>query len=500
MASDRQSEHSPLLKSTSSASAPTRNLYTSSSSSEHEDLDGEDVQSSVSHVSLEIVPTYGRLIAAHVLALLPGVALLLATVMLAFHAPCHIHDDPEDQQSDRKICRHLLSDWMSMTAFTMGLVSWSVAYSFRPAVWKVIEMGTWLTKYTSQEVAGEESEAPIRQPSSTFTTILFVLIRTSILELLRLFSVMVINAVLFAGLAHLQDQGKTGEGSQHPQLHWYLEWYDPRFTVGLWVAIGWCVTEFVVSSFQMFDRLSLYKPEFVEIFSAGEEGLQYHSAFIRPTSSFSQSTHENTSDSAATVRGNDRALSTNKLIPDLRKTRIDASSPRSKLIRARRRDTEAEVQQGEESGFSLFDAENEVEEEEMIRLREKLDDEMDNLSKARMRDELQQTLGQPLTEVPIVLCALWRIDGWLWNLGSTLLMSASVTLAQGPLTDQIPRLFPPFHLVKTTLFILISLHTLFTSMWTLALPTFGFAFVTYTSMLAGLGLCISALGRWGLLI
>lgn len=80
-------------------------------------------------------------------------------------------------------------------------------------------------------------------------------------------------------------------------------------------------------------------------------------------------------------------------------------------------------------------------------------------------------------------------------------MSASVTLAQGPLTGQdIPPLFPPLHLTLTTLLTLVALHTIVTTMWTTALPTFGFAFVTYSSMLAGMGLCVSASARWGLLI
>jgi hypothetical protein len=128
-----------------------------------------------------------------------------------------------------------------------------------------------------------------------------------------------------------------------------------------------------------------------------------------------------------------------------------------------------------------------------------LNDEMDALLKARMRDELEETLGQPLPQVPIVLCALWKIDSWLWNLSLTMLMSASVTLAQGPLNNEIPRLFPPFHLVKTTLFTMIALHTLFTSIWTLALSSLGFPFVTYSSLLVGLGLGITAMMRWGLL-
>ena len=93
-------------------------------------------------------------------------------------------------------------------------------------------------------------------------------------------------------------------------------------------------------------------------------------------------------------------------------------SPRMRLLHARRLASGA-PEGGIESGFSLAGLENEANEQEMNRLKEQLEDEMDILLKAQMRDELLQTLGQPLTEVPMVLCALWRIDGWLWNLGAT---------------------------------------------------------------------------------
>lgn len=85
-----------------------------------------------------------------------------------------------------------------------------------------------------------------------------------------------------------------------------------------------------------------------------------------------------------------------------------------------------------------------------------------------------------------------------------LLMSASVTLAQGPLVEDkhtaAPQLFPPLRMSMTTLLGLVALHTMFTSMWTLALPRLGFAAVTYTSMLVGVALCVAAWGRWGLLV
>lgn len=238
----------------------------------------------------------------------------------------------------------------------------------------------------------------------------------------------------------------------------------------------------------MFDRLSLYRCLFEERpIEAEENDIPAATDYIPATSSFINDTHspsgDYTSDSAATVRAFSKT------------TTVPAAAPNGQHILVNR--LKGNAPQGEEeSAFSMV---NEVDEQEMYRLKDKLDEEVDILLQARMRDELQQTLGQPLTEVPIILCALWRIDGWLWNLSSTLLMSASVALAQGEVTDS-PRLFPPFHLIKTTLFVLIALHSLFTFIWTVGVGYLSFALVTYTSMLAGLGLCISALGRWGLLV
>lgn len=168
-----------------------------------------------------------------------------------------------------------------------------------------------------------------------------------------------------------------------------------------------CLTEFVVSSFQIFDRLSLYRCLFEEglIEEEGNSSMPAATAYTPATSFFVNGSHspsgDYTSDSAATVR----AFSKSTTAPAAQN---DQHSSVSRL--------KSNVYQGEESAFSLG---NEVDEQEMYRLKDRLDEEVDTLLQARMRDELQQTLGQPLTEVPIVLCALWRIDGWLWNLGST---------------------------------------------------------------------------------
>lgn len=240
MASTSQTEGSPLLGKQASTARPQdsqsyintnqklkHRRYDSSASSRMEEQD--DGQSLFSHVSLDVTPTYYRLLGSHVLSLLPGLAFQLATIMLAFHAPCHIHYESDD----RRICRHLLGDWMSITAFVLGMLSWIAAYSIRPALSKIVEWSSLL--FQSQQV----NSTPGRPSSAIISSLAFVLLRTTVLECIRMFNIIVINAVLFAGLAHLQGQGKAQDDSQvQIQLHWLLHWYDPRFTVGLWVAIG----------------------------------------------------------------------------------------------------------------------------------------------------------------------------------------------------------------------------------------------------------------------
>ncbi|PWN37099.1 uncharacterized protein FA14DRAFT_169987 [Meira miltonrushii] len=422
--------------------------------------------------------------------------------MLAWHAPCHIHQRPQDRKEERKMCGGLLTDRVSLAAFGLGVVCWSAAYALRPAIWKTIEVVSRLAQI-SQLGSGTLANG--------LATFFFLLLKTTLLEFLRLFSVLLGNSLIFAGLLRIptldRDLFHDPQDLQHRSHKWTLHWYDPRFTIAVWVAIGWASTEFLVTSWQWFDRLALYEVDFeeeitndVEAYVPPQDGKLRESALQQHRLQMSDSdTGADYSDSAATVRGESKPTSSaNQEVSTGVASGVDTLSPGAKLLEARRRVLTA----AEESGFSIprSDAPDD-EAEELGALREKLDVEMDALNKARSRVELEATFGQPLTSIPIVLCTLWRIDGYLWNLGSTLLMSASVTIAQGPFSGQhFPPIFPPLHLTITTLTFLIALHTLFTSLWTTGLPTFGFAFVTYASMLAGVGLIVSASARWGLLV
>lgn len=186
----------------------------------------------------------------------------------------------------------------------------------------------------------------------------------------------------------------------------------------------------------MLDRLSLYKPFFDEDAAAAAEAEDEEDdesadrtaamAYTPPASSLtgSQSPGAYLSDSAATVRASTR-VAENGQNGERERDEEDGSkggrsSPRTRLLEVKRQGILAtNGGQYGDSGISLSRLRDEANEQELIAMRIQLDEEVDELIAARLREELQQTLGQPLTEVPIVLCALWRVDGWMWNLTAT---------------------------------------------------------------------------------
>ncbi|KAK0544195.1 hypothetical protein OC846_005918 [Tilletia horrida] len=124
---------------------------------------------------------------------------------------------------------------------------------------------------------------------------------------------------------------------------------------------------------------------------------------------------------------------------------------------------------------------------------------------ARERADLEDTLGARLdTQVGPALAALWRIDGFVWNLGECLIAAAAVALASAgpPDEDWEYETFPG--LTETPLWptwlILTAIHTLLSLLWATALPRLGFAPVSYSSLLLGLGLTVAGLAWWGVLI
>ncbi|KAK0521015.1 hypothetical protein OC842_006915 [Tilletia horrida] len=138
---------------------------------------------------------------------------------------------------------------------------------------------------------------------------------------------------------------------------------------------------------------------------------------------------------------------------------------------------------------------------------------------ARERADLEETLGARLdVQVGPALAALWRIDGFVWNLGECLLLAAAVAITSevelvrdgdgdgdGKGTGRREEWYATLPdlgaspLLPTWL-ALTALHTLLSLLWATALPKLGFAPVSYSSLLLGMGLSVAGLAWWGVLI
>lgn len=132
---------------------------------------------------------------------------------------------------------------------------------------------------------------------------------------------------------------------------------------------------------------------------------------------------------------------------------------------------------------------------------------LDELILMREKTEFEQQLGDYLENVPPAIITLWRMDTVLWHLGSTLLISASLTEAQGCSSLSMSEggvyrfvPFPALAKVGITYWILVLVHGIGTIIWMMALPRIGLTTVTYTSMLVGLILVSAGLGRWNALV
>lgn len=130
---------------------------------------------------------------------------------------------------------------------------------------------------------------------------------------------------------------------------------------------------------------------------------------------------------------------------------------------------------------------------------------LDELILMREKTELEAQLGEYLENVPPAIITLWRLDSVLWQLGTCLLMSAAIVQAQGCASvfdDETPYRFVPFPALPSmrwTFIIIVLIHTISTLAWLLVLPRLGLTNITYSSLLVGLVLLSSGLGRWNVL-
>ena len=210
---------------------------------------------------------------------------------------------------------------------------------------------------------------------------------------------------------------------------------DPRFILTLWLGCGWAFAEVLAGSYQLYKFVPMYRTTDRPMLGLGEEDL----------------------------------------LTDF----IDA----------------AEEEQDEGSSSYLSSGRSSDQLEGMS---------LDELILMREKTELEDQLGEYLENVPPAIITLWRLDSVLWQLGTCLLISAAIVQAQGCASLDgnttyrfLP--FPPLHSMRWTFAIIVIIHTISVLAWLLVLPRLGLTNVTYSSLLVGLVLLSSGLGRWNVL-
>lgn len=341
--------------------------------------------------------------------------------------------------ADTAHCSATMSKSVAALFMGIGAMSWHAAYALRPVCWEVVFLLTKVLFVLPYDWFSDTSFVDERV--AILAGLASALLRSVVVEGLRLLGNEMCVIVVIA-LAWRRSSNELVSSSAQEDMC-LIDVDDPRFPIALWLGVGWAAAELIAGSYQLCKFLPLY-------------------------------------------RSVDR-------IPNLDEEDLltDYVSPGE--VRASQSDDA--VSRGTRSESSDDDDDDD-------------DDEMplDEAILVREKAELEEQLGELLENVSPATITLWRLDSVLWNVGCTLMLSASLTHAQGCLGDPttigstyafVP--FPSISAMWPTLLLLVSLHTVATTVWMVLLPRLGLISITYTTMLVGLALLSAGLGRWGAL-
>lgn len=260
--------------------------------------------SSSSTVAFSLTPAqYKSLVFSHSLALIPSFLLLILLLLLAIHSPCHLHalpllnrkprfnmNDPSSQdlniplpspQDSNRLssqrCFTILNSGLTYSTLILASISWLASYSvsrfsfnFSTLIVNIFHFikGLLVSVISSISVSRKEPASIIDQEeegenppaglegaatssvTTTVTSILSILIKTSVLECLRLGSLILSFALVRAQIPRLHGHDQDGPGSLPPpgQSHGDQPWLkdldhslqptDIRFKLALWCALG----------------------------------------------------------------------------------------------------------------------------------------------------------------------------------------------------------------------------------------------------------------------
>ncbi|WFD36407.1 hypothetical protein MCUN1_003286 [Malassezia cuniculi] len=393
-----------------------------------------------------------RLIFFFALAHAPAVGLLLL-VWFATHKllpVCNIQLLFSDATSSE--CAPVLSNGVELICVMLGIAAWRIAFELKLICWEAATIVARALGLGSLRL-GTADELPEQRPYTLAVFTAFM--RSLVVEALRLLSLELCVSVVIAAAWGMREKNDIHASGSNAQC--WLDIDDPRFILTLWLGAGWTIAEVASGSWQMIRFLPLLRsvddvlPELEE--DVLEDYVSHPALDVPPAERMSSPRQLSRSPSPAQSNDSDAELF----------LASDCSM--------------------DEDNLSI-----------MVLLREK--------------DELEAQLGEPLENLSAATVALWRIDSVLWNLASSLVISASFSLAQGCSSigkgnnpNPYPFLvFPPFAHMASMFSILVLIHTVVTAAWMILLPRFGATTVTYMSLLLGLGLFFVGLARWGAVV
>jgi len=131
------------------------------------------------------------------------------------------------------------------------------------------------------------------------------------------------------------------------------------------------------------------------------------------------------------------------------------------------------------------------------------------LERMKGRRDLEEVLGLPFPNIPLVLHYLWRIDTLLLNLGLTLFVSAYYYDAEPIYPIEHERSSTPgvsaetshpHRLLPLVMAAAIALHALITLLWNLSVRSLGVGAISWGSLMVSLGSLFAGIGAWGGLV
>jgi hypothetical protein len=387
---------------------------------------------------------YRRLFLRHLLSLFPALALVVGIAFAARAIPCELsrHQDKGPDAADR--CDEALHANLTLAASSVGVVAWLAGWSLRPAAWLVASY------FAAFPDIGYNEIDPVA------TTIVSIFLRNLCVEILRLFSLAVSYGLFIAEVAvnskvgHIDvpDLGAFSSDEQQPIFgvfkHFRLRARDPRFSIAMWVSLGWAIAETISGCVQILQQLSLYAPA-LEPPTKPSTPSPPTPAVIYSPPALSRALPEDGQPQPAKKRTSAQASNGKSAAPSTQLVHA-----RDELSRSLHKDIK---QYGDTEGSSktaisskhvaegstpadaiplMQDIDADMNEGQEAEMEAEMERNFEEMIRARQREELEETLGAALPDVPVSLCLLWRIDKVLFNVGggvSTYFRGIALTIA-----------------------------------------------------------------------